>query len=242
MVSDRSRDIARRFGGRARDYDAHAGLQRAITARLASLLPLLERPRILELGCGTGFLTRHLLALYPDAALLATDLSEEMLGACRAVCGGDGRASFAVMDAGAPDAGGPFDLVAHSMTLQWLPDPLAALAAQRKLLSGKGELFYATIAPGGFREWREALAAEGLDSGLVEMPRLPGVIEEEERRIGYGGGLAFLRSLRAIGADRSREGYRPLDAGRLRRALARLDGTHGACVTWRIAYGRLGPG
>lgn len=241
MASTRSLEIARRFGGRAADYDRHAGLQRAVAARLATLLPGLDGPRILELGCGTGLLTRHLLALYPRGSLLATDLSSEMVEACRAGSATSARARFAVMDAEAPDSAGRFDLIAHSMTLQWLSDPAGALAAQRGLLAPGGELHYATIARGCFPEWRDVLEREGLDSGLLDMPPLPGEAEVEERRIGYGDALSFLRSMRAIGADRSRPGYRPLDAGRLRRALARLDGEHGARVTWRIAYGRLGP-
>ncbi|MEC9367565.1 MAG: methyltransferase [Pseudomonadota bacterium] len=237
MASARSRIIARRFGARAKDYDRHAGLQRAIAARLAASLPALEAPRILELGCGTGLLTRHLLALYPDAVLDVTDIAPAMVAACKAACGGGKRVRYSVMDAEAPDLSGPFDLIAMSMTAQWFDHPSESLQSLTRLLSESGQLHYATIAPGGFSEWRQALAAEGLDSGLVAMPDLPGVTEVELRRIDYGDALSFLRSLKAIGASAGREGYVPLAPGALRRALARLDSDHGACVTWRIAYG-----
>ena len=45
MLSRRSCEIAASFGARAADYELHAGLQRAVTDKLATFLPELERPR-----------------------------------------------------------------------------------------------------------------------------------------------------------------------------------------------------
>ena len=72
-----------RFGARANDYERHADLQRSIADRLALLLPPLDAPRVLELGCGTGLLSRHLLAQYPDGNFVFTDLAKTMLEQCR---------------------------------------------------------------------------------------------------------------------------------------------------------------
>ena len=83
MLSNRSAAIAQSFGARAASYDEHADLQRAVAERLARLLPQLAAPRVLELGCGTGLFSRHLLARYPDGTFLFTDLAPSMVEQCR---------------------------------------------------------------------------------------------------------------------------------------------------------------
>ena len=74
MLSNRSAAIAQSFGARAASYEENADLQRTVAKRLACLLPQLAAPRVLELGCGTGLFSRHLLARYPDGAFVFTDL------------------------------------------------------------------------------------------------------------------------------------------------------------------------
>ena len=73
-----------RFARRAATYEHHAGQQRAIARKLARYLPELESPSVLEIGCGTGFLTRHLVARYPRGAITVTDIAPQMVAACEA--------------------------------------------------------------------------------------------------------------------------------------------------------------
>ncbi|MGV1015717.1 MAG: methyltransferase domain-containing protein, partial [Methyloceanibacter sp.] len=83
MLSRRSAEIAARFGAHAESYEQHAGLQRAVADRLARLLPDLERPNVLELGCGTGLFSRHLVQRYPEGRFILTDAAPAMIGQCR---------------------------------------------------------------------------------------------------------------------------------------------------------------
>lgn len=229
--------IAARFGARAQDYDAHAGLQRRIAGRLVSFLPTLQAPDILEVGCGTGFLTGQLFQRYESARFLITDLSSEMVALCSQLQ--PGRAEFRVMDAEAPDCEGHFDLIATSMTLQWFLDPVAGLARLRNRLKPGGALYYATLGEGSFAEWRSVLATEGLADGTVAMPSLPGVFEEDRETVSYGSAADFLAAMKAIGAGEARRGYRAMAPGYLRRALRRLERDHAARITWHIVYGRI---
>ena len=73
MLSRRSAEIAARFDARAGSYELHAGLQRAVADKLARFLPPLDAPRVLELGCGTGLFSRHLIDRYPDGSFVLTD-------------------------------------------------------------------------------------------------------------------------------------------------------------------------
>ncbi len=243
MLSNRSTAVAQSFGARAASYEQHADLQRGIAGRLARLLPPLAAPRVLELGCGTGLFSRHLLARYPGGTFVLTDLAPSMVEQCRLNLAGAGekRVSFEVMDAARPTTDGPFDLIAASMTLHWLADPEAALATLRKRLAPNGVLVFATIGGESFPEWRETLAAEGLPSGVVEVPDLPGIVSEEHLTPDAST-LAFLRRMKAVGGLTPREGYMPVAPGPLRRSIRNADRRHRGRITWHIVYGRLRAG
>jgi malonyl-CoA O-methyltransferase len=242
MQYDRNIAIARSFEARAQDYELHADLQRSIADRLALLLPPLDAPRVLELGCGTGLLSRQLLAQYPDGNFIFTDLAKTMLEQCRLNIGARarGRARFIKMDGNQPDAAlGSFDLIATSMALHWLSDPVASLDALRSLLAPNGLLLFAALGPESFTEWRSVLANEGLPNGVITGMPLPGIVAEE-RSIVDASTLAVLRRMKRVGGTTPREGYAKLSAGQLRRAIRACDARTGGRITWHIVYGRLG--
>ena len=112
MLSERGAKIAARFGGSAGIYDRHASLQARVARRLGALLPASRAPRVLEIGCGTGFFTQHLLRRYPDGDFLITDIAPEMLAICRQRVTINGRAlHFALLD-GEVDAANGVQLAA----------------------------------------------------------------------------------------------------------------------------------
>ena len=180
---NRNRRVARCFGARAGEYEDHAGLQRQIASELATLLPSREAPSVLEVGCGTGFLTAHLLDAYRQGDFLITDIAPEMVAECRERQGSSPvqKMRFAEMDGEAPDAAGPFDVIALSMTLQWFADPLTGLARLGGLLNPGGQIVYATLGPDSFPEWRAALAVENVPDGTITMPGAAGHRNREKR-------------------------------------------------------------
>jgi len=240
MTPARTARIANSFGARAEDYERYATLQRIVADRLVAKLPERDRPRVLELGCGTGLLTRHLLRAYPDGDFLVTDLSPEMIAEAESNLRSpaSGRLVFDVLDAANVGGIGRFDLIATSMSLHWLDDPSGALSRLRDRLNPGGTLIFSALGPDCFAEWRAAAAEEGLADGIVPVAPLPG-IQDEESLVMEESGLAFLQRLRAIGGLTPRDGYAPLSPGALRRVLRRLEKNHGGRVTWHIVYGRL---
>ena len=70
--------IIESFSKYARSYDRYAILQRSMAERLASYLPETTPTYIIELGCGTGLFTRHLLTL-PIKYLTLNDISSAMI-------------------------------------------------------------------------------------------------------------------------------------------------------------------
>jgi malonyl-CoA O-methyltransferase len=240
VLSRRSAEIAASFDARATSYELHAGLQRAVADRLAGFLPALARPRVLELGCGTGLFSRHLVKRYPDGHFILTDVAPAMIAECRRnlLPLGPAHISFEVMDAGEAGGHAELDLIVSSMTLHWLPDPASSLARLSRFLAPRGLLLYATLGPESFAEWRATLAGEGLPTGLVEIRPLPGVVEEE-RFTPDTDALSFLRRMEAVGGLTPKEGYRPLVPGALRRAIRAADRTYAGRITWHIVYGRV---
>ena len=239
VLSPRSAEIVASFGARAESYELNAGLQKAIAARLARFLPPLKRPKVLELGCGTGLFSRHLIERYPDGSFVLTDASPAMLAECRRnLAGASGsRIDFGIMDASRPGGQGPFDLIAMSMALHWLPDQRASLERLRRLLAPSGVLLYAALGPETFAEWRAVLSEQGLPNGVAAIEAVPGVVHEE-RLAPDATALAFLRRMKSVGGLTPREGYRPLSPGALRRAI-RVADARGCPITWHIVYGRL---
>ncbi|GEP10802.1 methyltransferase domain-containing protein [Methylobacterium gnaphalii] len=55
----------------------------------AAAAPLAPSPRTLEIGCGTGFLTRALRSRIPVGSMLATDIAPAMIARCRTRIGAE---------------------------------------------------------------------------------------------------------------------------------------------------------
>ncbi|GAN68865.1 dethiobiotin synthase [Acetobacter orleanensis] len=233
----------------AEGYDAAAVLQRVaahrlfeiVTARLAGRIPR----RILEIGCGTGFLTEMLRAAWPEAELIATDIAPRMLERARARVGVG--VQFCVMDAAQPVLPGTFDLICGNLVFQWLPEPEAVLQTLAEKLSAGGVVALSTVLEGTFEEWRAACTAEGFEAATPDYPSIrivenwrPGLCAGQwttERCVQpFESGLAFVKHLKETGASVPREGAKMLSPADLRRVLTRFDQA-GAMVTWHLAYG-----
>ena len=228
-------DIAATFSAAADTYDRSADAQRRIAAALAARIDgmaLPENPRVLEVGCGTGFLTANLRALLPTAQWLLTDISERMVARCRARFGDS--AQVMVMDGERPScANGAFDLICSSLAFQWFENMDAALARLAALLAPGGRLVFATLADDSFREWRAAYPL-ARTYPTIETLRRFGDVEEERFTREYPDALAFLDHWRQIGADVPEAGQHPLSPGALRRALRPFEA--GIAVTYHVAY------
>jgi SAM-dependent methyltransferase len=92
-------------------------------ARCMHLLRMIEGrhyARVLEIGCGAGFLTR-LLALYADQ-VVALDISQTAIERARALGAGPAAVDFRVVNIMdyKPDTDGPWDLIVFSDTMCYL--------------------------------------------------------------------------------------------------------------------------
>ena len=127
---------------------------------------------VADLGCGTGELTRTLLARWPQATVFGVDHSQEMLA--RAAEGSlHERLRFVHADLARWEPEAPLDRIVSNAALQWLPDHAELLERLTRFLAREGVL--AVQVPhnrgeGAFRlldelvlesPWRERLRAAG---------------------------------------------------------------------------------
>lgn len=119
-------------GESARLVAQEAGALDELQAVLAALHPLPERPRVLELGCGSGVFTRALLDALPGLNLIATDRDEQLLTAARHTLAHEVSSRRLVLEHAdathLPYPAQSFDLVACRCLLMHQPDPLVVVA------------------------------------------------------------------------------------------------------------------
>lgn len=251
MNGHRKQRISDAFGAAAGHYDDHAGPQRLAAALVADLAQR-QKPdgvkRILEIGCGTGFLTRDIQARWPGAELVVTDLSPDMLA--RAAKGGLVAGTFLTMDGEAPIFEGEwFDLILSSLAFQWFDDLEGAIARLAALLRPGGSLIFSTMGQGSFARWRAAHDASGAAAGIPAYPSLEtlrsmlarfedGFAFDEDYALACGGAKGLIAHLKGIGAVVPGEGRKPLLPKDLRRVMAAFDEGGGDDV-YQILFGRV---
>ncbi|MFH1429408.1 MAG: methyltransferase domain-containing protein [Candidatus Margulisiibacteriota bacterium] len=146
--------VCKSFSRRAGLYDQTSQLQQGIARELARQINI-EDPRcILDIGCGTGFLTKLLSAKYPEASIKAVDLSPGMIEQARLK---HPSIEFQVGDAEAlPYPDQAFDCIVSSTTYQWLTDLKKAFLESGRVLKGDGEFIFSMFGGRTLTELRES--------------------------------------------------------------------------------------
>ena len=239
MSLSRKQKIDRSFGQKTASYNHHAVLQKEMAKKLCDLLSNVAPQNILEIGCGTGFLTQNLIQKFPTAQIKAIDISKNMIAACRQKFKGYQNIDFQVADGENFDDGHKYDLIVSNLSVQWFDNPVTGLKYLTKMLNTHGALYFTTIGPSSFKEWISTLHDLNLESGIIGTPDYRGIFTEEIKQISYQSCLDFLRNFKKIGAHQPRIDYQKLTAPQLKQACQYFDFKHDGKVTWQILFGAL---
>jgi ubiquinone/menaquinone biosynthesis C-methylase UbiE len=183
---------------------------------------------VLDVGAGTGTLSRAAAARWPHVQVIALDPASEMLALAAVHLRADGAHDARVVVAGAeamPLASASVDVAISSFVMQLVPDRPAALREIRRVLRPGGHLAYITWLDRG-----EAFAPhDAFDEAVLDLD-IDEPDEPEETRAGD------LASPAAAAAQLRREGFERCGATvtRLRHAW-----TPEAYLAYKLGYDEL---
>lgn len=229
MQSDRSnpyllnkRKTRQGFERAAATYDANAVLQREIGARLLERLDLIKMQpdTVLDIGCGTGMISEHLLKRYKKARVIGVDLALNMVKKTRQRGGWFRKPQGVCADA----ARLPFqpqctDMLISNLMLQWCNDLPAVFSDWVQVLKPNGLLMFASFGPDTLKELRASWGqvdgfthashfADMHDVGdaLLQAGFRDPVMDMETITLTYADVRGLLRDLKGIGANNATEG------------------------------------
>jgi len=144
--------IANRFSAAAETYDRHARPQLALAQSVVSMLPEMYPDQILELGCGTGQLTRLITQRFPEVPVDAVDIAEKMIEHCRSLFTDIPQVNWRVDDAQTFWGGDRYPLIVSSSALHWVADLRATCANIFECLEPGGTFALGMMLDGTLRE------------------------------------------------------------------------------------------
>ena len=150
--------IAYSFSRAANSYDNAAQLQRTIGAALLATLPEQINGVVVDIGCGTGYISGELFKKYgSNTSIVALDFSAGMLHHTQqqhpdAVCV---QADMEQL----PFDNHTADWLISNLALQWANNPLQCFQEWRRTLRPDGQLFFATFLPGTLHELEQSWRA-----------------------------------------------------------------------------------
>jgi malonyl-CoA O-methyltransferase len=152
----KKRSIGESFSRAASTYDAAAHLQRTVADKLINFFPARKIARVLDIGCGTGFVTQQLLELSDQ--VIAADLAYGMLNAAQKKSAASIYWLQADME-NLPLMSGSIDVAISSLALQWSQHLSRTFTEWHRVLQPDGTLIFSTFLPGTLHEmedcWRQ---------------------------------------------------------------------------------------
>lgn len=161
--------LQKRFNGAAVSYDQYANVQKKMAH---SLLSTLNRRysanssiRILELGCGTGYVTEQLSKVFPKAHITAVDFAHEMIAVAKTRNNVE-NVKFLCEDIEQLKLEDSYDVIISNATFQWLNDLKATVKNLFNYLSEEGILLFSTFGNTTFQELHTSFQRAKKENGI----------------------------------------------------------------------------
>jgi trans-aconitate 2-methyltransferase len=151
------------------DYAKISALQRTMIEEAKTSLALAESDRVLDLGCGDGYLTAWMAHMVPGGYAAGADASRRMIASARtAAAPTESGPWFVVADARRLPFGEHFDVVASFNALHWVPEQRQVLGEIAAVLRSGGRALIQMVCAGE----RKSLEAVAMD--ICRDPRWAG--------------------------------------------------------------------
>jgi len=156
-LSIRKQIIARHFAS-ASDYDQHANIQQIVCQYLLDNIAHNKQSSVLEIGAGTGQMTRRLAEKIQSHHWLINELCSEHTATLQSILP---TADIIVGDAETIDLAENHSLIVSANAVQWFDNPLSFVAQSARRLQSEGQLVFSTFTPNNFLQIR-TLTGQGL--------------------------------------------------------------------------------
>ena len=159
MYLDKAR-IKQSFSAASVTYDSVARLQRTVGKELLHSIDTAKlNGKVLDLGCGTGFLTGELSAYSRHEIMIALDIALPMLRTTQNKLADKRNIMCVCADAEQlPIAGQSIDSVVSNLALQWCSNLDAVFTSIKQALKSEGQLVFSTFGPLTLHELKNAWA------------------------------------------------------------------------------------
>lgn len=213
-------EVAKEFGKSIQNYHSKATIQRKVAEGLiVSLRPwkdIVPSGPILEVGCGTGFLTEQVIEEFPSRDILITDASDEMVSFVKQSVGESDTRRFEVLNVNdIEETEEKYALIISNFAAQWFSDTAIGLEKLSNMLLPGGLLLVAFPGNQSFMEWYECCLELGLAYTANPLPDIEEVIVklslgplqidyyENDLMQDFDSSLEFLKHIKEIGAGKS---------------------------------------
>ena len=209
------KDVRKAFSQAVSSYDAMAALQRTAAKDLLKYERIGRLTEtVLDIGCGTGFLTGELLKSLDCQQLIALDLALPMIKATKEKYSAVTNLQYLCADAELlPLADNVVDRVFSNVALQWCQDLSAVFTEIKRILKPNGSLVFSTFGSQTLQELKQAWASVDDFSHVNEFYNAKQireylnttgyqeiVITEKIYTSHYDSVMALMRELKGIGA------------------------------------------
>jgi malonyl-CoA O-methyltransferase len=212
---------------------------------------------VLDLGCGTGAISEHLLKRYKKARIIGVDLAVNMVQKTRQRGGWFRKPQGVCADANhLPFQPQCADMLLSNLMLQWCNDLPAVFGEWVQVLKPNGLLMFATFGPDTLKELRASwgkvdgythasrfVDMHDVGDALLQAGFRDPVVDMETITLTYGDVRGLLRDLKGIGANNATYGRNHGLTGKARlqaflqayEQFRQKDGNYPA--TYEVVYG-----
>ncbi len=211
MIIDKNK-ITRNFN-RA-NYDLVADVQKTCATKLINQLrtnlPEFNPISILDIGTGTGYVTKKLLETFPNSSYSLNDISPNMLKLAQKNLSTFPKTKCILGDMETTDFA-PHQLVIANMSLQWANDLNTLL---KKLYKSSDVLAFSCLLDGTFHQWsnifkelalptpiRSYPTSQDLESHLLSLSPLKYFFDITEYTLEFASPEFFMQYLKNLGAN-----------------------------------------
>lgn len=248
--------ISHNFSKHADTYNKYATLQRNNSKKLVSFLSSsqnnLSNGPILEIGCGTGFVSEHLLNKFPGKEMVISDISSRMVELCKQYLRPHPHCTesiqFQVVDGESQYPASTYALIISGYTFQWFISFEQSITRLIDALLPGGVLLFSLLVKNTFSEWYALCQSLDIPFTGNKLPDIEEIkslrvwdlrnlhIKLEQDRLIYPSIKDFLQSLKHIGAGTLTH-HKSLSSAQMRQLLRSQEpDQNGFHITYHTAY------